>query len=118
MKFLVDAQLPSKMCEIFQKVGFNAIHVDSLPLGDESSDKVISSYADQNNFIIVTKDSDFYHSHMIFGQPKKLLLVTTGNLKNKQLFNLIRLNASKIKSLFASCSYVELSNDSIIGHEI
>jgi predicted nuclease of predicted toxin-antitoxin system len=118
MRFLVDAQLPSKMCEILQTAGLDAIHVDALAQGDESSDKDISIYADHHNLIVITKDSDFYHSHMILGQPKKLLLITTGNVKNRGLFDLLRANALIIKDLFESCNYVELTNDSIIGHEL
>jgi predicted nuclease of predicted toxin-antitoxin system len=117
MRFLIDAQLPSKLGEILQKAGLHAIHVDSLPDGDESSDKTIALYADQHNLIVITKDSDFYHSHMILRQPKKLLLVTTGNLKNRALFDLFRANALIIRNLFESCNYVEMTNDSIIGHE-
>jgi predicted nuclease of predicted toxin-antitoxin system len=29
MRFLVDAQLPSKMCEILQTAGLDAFHVDA-----------------------------------------------------------------------------------------
>lgn len=118
MRFLVDAQLPSKLCEILQTAGLDAVHVDSLQDGDETADKDISLYADQNDLIVITKDSDFYHAHMILGQPMKLLLITTGNIKNRALFDIIRANALKIKTLFESCNYVELTNDSIAGHEL
>jgi predicted nuclease of predicted toxin-antitoxin system len=116
MKFLVDAQLPAKLCEILYLAGLDAIHVDSLPRGDESSDRDIALFADQNELIVITKDSDFYHAHMILQQPKRLLLITTGNIKNRRLFDLIRANAQIIKNLFDSCNYVEMTNDSIIGH--
>jgi predicted nuclease of predicted toxin-antitoxin system len=117
MKFLVDAQLPVKLCEILHSVGLEAVHVDTLPHGDESSDRDISVFADHQDLIVITKDSDFYHSHMILRQPKKLLLITTGNIKNRNLFDLIRANAKTIYTLFHSCNYVELTNDSLIGHE-
>lgn len=117
MKFLVDAQLPSKLCEILESIGSYSIHVDSLPTGDETPDSVISAYADKEDLIVVTKDSDFYHSHMILGQPKRLFLITTGNIRNRRLFDLIRDNALTIKTLFKTCNYLEMSNDGIIGHE-
>lgn len=117
MRFLVDAQLPSKLCEILETVGFDSIHVDALPKGDETTDREITVHADQENLIVITKDSDFYHSHMILGQPKRLLLINTGNIKNRKLFDLIRDNAFIIKSLFETCRYVEVTNDGIIGHE-
>jgi predicted nuclease of predicted toxin-antitoxin system len=53
MKFLVDAQLPPLLCEILKKAGFKSIHIDSLPAGDESSDKEITQYADQNDLIVI-----------------------------------------------------------------
>lgn len=65
MKFLVDARLPSMMCDILHQIGFEALHVNSLPEGDETPDRAITTVADDNGYIIVTKDSDFYYSHMI-----------------------------------------------------
>ena len=78
--------------------------------------KEISKFADAHNLIVVTKDSDFYHSHMIFKQPNKLLLITTGNIQNNTLFALIEANATNIKKLFETCQYVEMSNESLLGH--
>ncbi|WP_340103476.1 DUF5615 family PIN-like protein [Rhodohalobacter sp. 8-1] len=118
MRFLVDAQLPPLLCEILKKEGIKSSHVDSLPAGDESSDKEITEYADQNDLIVITKDLDFYYSHMINGEPKKLLLITTGNIKNKDLFEIFRNNIINFKTLFDKCNYVELNNDGLIGHEI
>lgn len=117
MKFLIDAQLPVKLCEILEKFGLDSIHVDSLPKGDETSDVEIAKYADDNNLIVITKDFDFYHSHMVLQRPKKLFLISTGNIKNRQLFDLIRSNILVIKSLLQSCDFVELSNDGLTGHE-
>lgn len=117
MRFLVDAQLPPLLCEILKKEGIKSRHVDSLPAGDESSDNEITEYADLNDLIVITKDLDFYYSHMINGEPKKLLLITTGNIKNKDLFNIFRNNIINFKTLFDNCNYVELNNNGLIGHE-
>lgn len=115
MKFLVDAQLPPKLCEILEKIGFHAKHVETLPEGDETKDREKSGYADKNGFIVITKDIDFYHSHMILGKPEKLFLITTGNIKNKKLFNLTRKHSQTIKNLLMDCHYIELSDDGIYG---
>ena len=77
MKLIVDAQLPAKLCEIFNQLGLESMHADELPKGDETSDTEITNFADRESLIIVTKDFDFYHSHMTIGKPKKLFLVTT-----------------------------------------
>lgn len=117
MKFLIDAQLPTKLCEVLQHIGHTAQHIASLPRGDDSSDREITQYADQHSLIVITKDSDFYHTHMLLGRPEKLLLITTGNIKNRQLFDLFRDHALAINVLFDTCHYVELANDGLIGHK-
>ena len=117
MRFLVDAQLPPLLCTILKNTGHDAIHIDELPQGDETSDKEISEYANKHELIVISKDIDFYHSYMIVNVPKKLLLITTGNIKNKMLFDLFRKHSNDIQSLFESCNYVELNNEGLIGHE-
>ena len=117
MRLIVDAQLPVKLCEILKQLGLESIHVDELPKGDETPDMEITKFADLENLIVVTKDFDFYHSYMALGRPKKLFLITTGNLKNRQLFDLFRKNALIIKNALKKSSFVELSNEGIIEHE-
>lgn len=116
MKLLVDAQLPIKLCEILEKIGLESIHVDELLKGDETPDIEIIKFADLENLIVVSKDYDFYHSHMALGKPRKLFLITTGNLKNRQLFGLFRNNALIIKNALSKSSFVELNNEGIIEH--
>ena len=117
MKLIVDAQLPLKLCEILNQLGLKSIHIDELPQGDETSDIEIIKFADRENLIVVTKDFDFYHSYMTLGKPKKLFLITTGNLKNRQLFNLFRNNSLIIKNALNRSRFVELSNEGLTEHE-
>lgn len=112
---IVDAQLPQKLCEILEKIGIKTIHVDDLPDGDETPDNQISEFADQNNIFVITKDSDFYHSYMVKNQPKKLFLISTGNIKNKQLFDLIRNNSIIISEMLKRKNFLELTNSGIIN---
>ncbi len=114
MDVIIDAQLPFKLCEILKQIGINPIHVQELPNGDETSDKEIIMYADKHNLIVITKDSDFYHSHMALGKPAKLLLISTGNIKNKQLFNLFRDNSLFLFNALLKNNFVELTTDGII----
>ena len=117
MRLLIDAQLPVKLCEILSELGIESQHVESLPKGDETSDVEITNFADGEGLIVVTKDFDFYHSHMSLGKPSRLLLITTGNLKNRQLFDLIRNNSLLIRNAIERSVFVELTNDGIIQHE-
>lgn len=116
MKLIVDAQLPIKLCEILDQIGLESIHVDHLPKGDETPDVEITNYADAENLVVLTKDFDFYHSNMTLGKPKQLFLITTGNIKNKQLFDLFRSNSLLIKKALERSSFIELSNEGITEH--
>ncbi|GAB5525941.1 MAG: hypothetical protein Roseis2KO_38130 [Roseivirga sp.] len=117
MKLIVDAQLPVKLCEILNQLGLDSMHVDELPKGDETTDTEIIRFADHKDLIVVTKDFDFYHSYMTLSKPKKLFLITTGNLKNRQLFDLFRNNSLIIKNALNRSSFVELSNQGITEHK-
>lgn len=82
MKYLVDAQLPVLLAEILRQKGFDVIHTNDLPDKDETSDATIRHVAVEQNRIVITKDADFQDSYLLFRQPPRLLLLTTGNIKN------------------------------------
>ena len=116
MKFLVNAQLPPLLADWLSEKGFDTLHTNDLPDGDETEDQYIRQIADSNERIVITKDSDFHDSHLLQNKPAKLLLVTTGNLKNRQLMDLFRKNLSEIIRLFNYYHLIELTNDEIIVH--
>lgn len=117
MDYLIDAQLPKFLCDILNKKGYNAIHVISMANGDESTDKEIADLAHSEKRIVITKDVDFYYSYMTSGLPEKLLLITTGNIKNRALFTLMRKYISVIDSYLTRYNFIELSNDGLVVHE-
>lgn len=116
MKFLIDAQLPSLICEVLQKRQLDGIHAKQLIKGNSTPDKIIIDIAYIEKRIVVTKDSDFYYSHITLGKPEKLLLIKTGNIKNKQLLNLIRINIDLIVSLFNDHDFLELTKLGVTIH--
>ena len=88
MKFIVDAQLPYKIALIFREKGFDAIHTDDLPDRERTTDNQIISIATAENRIVITKDNDFLDSYLLRKKPaKQTMIVTTGNIKNEQLYN-------------------------------
>jgi len=88
-----------------------------LPDKDETSDTIIRQIAIRENRVVITKDSDFQDSYFLFGQPPRLLLLTTGNIKNRQLLDLFRSNMVAIDELFLLHTFIELDNDDYIVHE-
>jgi len=117
MKFFVDANLPFKLTIELRNRGFDAIHTDDLPNKERTTDKEIREISVKQNRIVITKDSDFFDSHLILGIPSKLLFVTTGNIVNKELIGLIKKYFDTIVQLFEIYDLIEINNNAIIGHE-
>ncbi len=116
MKFLVDAQLPYAVKNIFENLGYDTKHTDDLPDKERTTDNQIREISRIENRIVITKDTDFVDSHHIKGIPSKLLLVSTGNIKNKYLYNLITKHSGQIISLFSEYNLIEIDNTDLIAH--
>lgn len=117
MKFIVDAQLPIALSYLLKHRGYDAIHTMELPDSNASSDELITSIAIQEDRVVITKDSDFLESYLINSQPKKLLLVKTGNIHNKSLISLFDSNLTLIVEMLTRNNLVELTTTLIIEHE-
>ena len=102
---------------ILNNRGFDAVHTDDLPDKERTSDEQIRKISIQENRIVITKDSDFLDSHYIKNIPKRLILISTGNIRNKELFRLFADNLHQIVEMLATCNCVEMDNTNIIGHE-
>lgn len=117
MKFLVDAQLPRRLAYALQSAGHDTVHTLDLPLRNRTPDNDIALYAQQEDRIVITKDSDFVHSHLLQGQPQRLLLISTGNISNRELDSLFALQLDTLVALFEVHSFVELSRTAIVIHK-
>lgn len=80
MKFLIDAQLPLRLSHLLAKADHDSIHTSDLPDGNRTSDRQLAHIADSENRVVVTKDRDFRDSHLLQNLPRRLLVVTTGNI--------------------------------------
>lgn len=116
MKFLVDAQLPRKLCAWLREAGHDVIHTLDLPLGNRTPDSVILDIANRDVRVVVTKDDDFVQSHLITGRPEKLLLITTGNIGNAELATLLRSNLPAILDALEEGRFVEIGRGALTVH--
>jgi predicted nuclease of predicted toxin-antitoxin system len=85
MKFLVDAHLPRRMVRWLSDAGYDALHTLDLPNGNRTTDDQLSDWANREQRIAVSKDADFVDGHLLRGRPARLLLISTGNLHNREL---------------------------------
>jgi predicted nuclease of predicted toxin-antitoxin system len=113
MKYLLDAMLPVSLLKIFEEKGFYNIHTINLPKENYTTDSEINEFSFQNNMIVITKDYDFLNSYLLEKKPRKLLLVTTGNITNKELIKLFKKNIEEINSLFRKNNVIEINRDTI-----
>ncbi|NES24849.1 MAG: hypothetical protein F6K41_39560 [Symploca sp. SIO3E6] len=116
MKFLVDAQLPVRLARFIRASGYDALHTKELPQENATSDTQINELSIQQERIVITKDSDFVDSFMTIHKPYKLLLVTTGNIRNTELEAIFSRNIQTLVNLFEHHDYIEMSRDAIIIH--
>jgi hypothetical protein len=58
-------------------MGHDAVHVSDLPNGNRSTDAEVIAAADEEGRVVVSKDSDFRLSHLLRGQPSRLLAIVT-----------------------------------------
>lgn len=117
MKFFVDANLPFRLAIALKMKGYDVLHTDDLPNKERTTDKEIRKVSIEQDRIIITKDSDFLDSQLIQGIPKKLLLVTTGNIPNKELLTLFYKHFESVVQLFDLYDLIELDNNQITAHE-
>ncbi len=117
MRFLVDAHLPKRLALQLRVAGHDTIHTLDLPLGNRTPDAVINEISLAEERIVVTKDADFRDSHLVNGEPHKLLLVSTGNISNNDLLNLFAQNLTRIVAAFEIHSYIELDRQHLTIHQ-
>lgn len=116
MRFLIDAQLPRRLCNWLVEAGSDAIHTLDLPDGNEITDSEICRLARDEERIVVTKDSDFVQSHLLTSEPPRLLLIATGNISNRKLIGLFERNLASLVDALETASFVELQMESIVEH--
>jgi len=116
MNFLIDAQLPRRLARLLTAAGHDAVHTLDLPSANHTTDAEINAISIQEQRVVVTKDSDFVDSFLLSNEPYKLLLISTGNISNKDLEALCTPQIPTIVATFQTHDYVELTNTALIVH--
>lgn len=89
MKLLFDENLSPKLVDLLTDVFPGSVHVHMCGLG-RSDDEAIWRYAKNNDFAIVTKDSDFQERAVLPGSPPKVIWVRIPNCKVEEVAALLR----------------------------
>jgi predicted nuclease of predicted toxin-antitoxin system len=116
MKFIVDAQLPRRLVSRLREAGHEAIHTLDLPHGNRTSDSTINELSIREGYAVITKDADFVISFHLHQRPHKLLLISTGNIRNSELELLFISNLERIASNFDQFDFIEVNQAAMIFH--
>lgn len=71
---------------------------------DMAADSELWDYARQNDFAIVTKDTDFLELALLRGFPPRVLLLNLGNASNARVREVLMAQAAAIKEFLQSAS--------------
>ena len=116
MKVLVDAQLPQRLAQFLSSKNIDSKHTLELPDKNATPDYEIIQLADQEDRIVISKDSDFLDNYILEDHPEKLLIVSTGNISNLNLIQLFERNIETLKSLFEENKVIEIDEQEIQVH--
>ena len=116
MNFIVDAQLPKSLSDFLNQQGYDSIHTLNLFTKNKTPDERIIEIAEEQERIVITKDNDFLDYYLLKERPKQLILISTGNISNKRLMELFRINIDKIVEVMKDVSLIEMYIDEIIIH--
>lgn len=91
MKLLFDENLSYRLAGRLHILYPESSYVEAHSLGN-TDDAIIWNFAKRNDFIIVSKDEDFYQRSLMYGPPPKLIYLRVGNCPTDRVFQLFRLN--------------------------
>ena len=117
MNFLIDARLPRRMAAWLTAAGCDAVHTLDLPDGNRTTDAQVNDLADREQRAVISKDADFVDTHLLHGRPAKLLLISTGNITNRDLAALMVPLIPEIAREFESHSFLELGRSGVTVRE-
>lgn len=78
MKLLLDENLSRRIVPLLQADYPGSSQIAILQL-ETATDRKIWEYARVNDFVIVTRDSDFHELGTLYGAPPKVIWLKTGN---------------------------------------
>lgn len=113
MKFLVDAQLPRRLCDLIVYKGFDSIHTFQLPCQNNTTDEEIIRIANEEQRVVITKDADFLVSKILSNKPQKLVLIKLGNASNNELLRIFSTHFSNIVLSLEKNDIVEIRHNRI-----
>jgi len=115
MKLLFDQNISYRVVRGLKDIFPSARKVGELNL-ENATDRQIWEYAKENDYTIVTFDSDFYDLTLLSGIPPKVIWLCLGNTSTDHLIQFFKENQNLIREFIENPDYenvgcLELSKD-------
>ncbi|MCU0543153.1 MAG: DUF5615 family PIN-like protein [Oscillatoriaceae cyanobacterium Prado104] len=101
MKLLLDEKLSDVIIHRIIDLYPDSAHVKTLGLTN-TDDSIIWEYAKTNNFVIVSKDSDFHQRSLLYDHPPKFIYLRIGNSPTSKIVQILRDNFDTITQFWNS----------------
>ena len=113
---MIDVHLLISLSKFLSRqANCTSIHVNQILQKWHTTDAAICKYADENNLIVITKDSDFKNSHFVNNTPRKIIQVILGNIANADVILLFTKYLPFILPLSTNASfYIEVDSEQIM----
>jgi len=100
MKLLLDENLSRRLPPFLQLLypGTSQVVLEGL---ERAEDAEIWTFAKDNGFVIVTKDSDFHELSLLNGSPPKVIWLRGGNSSKANLIRLLTQKHGEIEASLA-----------------
>ena len=100
MRLLFDQNLSPHLVSSLRDLYPDSVHVFDIGL-DTSDDALVWEYARENGLTIVSKDTDFRHRSVNYGQPPKVIWIGLGNSTTANVEAVLREYHNEVASFFA-----------------
>lgn len=118
MRFFVDAQLPLSLKLWLIGQGHECFHALDLPKRDSTPDHEIAEFVIKESCVLISKDADFLKLKLLTQNNYKLLIITIGNTRNKELIASFERNFDSALRLLKTFEVIELGNHFVSGRNI
>ena len=106
MKLLLDENISWKLITRIEHLFPESKHVTEIAeLSQPSRDVEIWNYAIENDFMVLTKDEDFYKFVLYKNNSPKVILIKLGNLKTNELESILKVRFEEITKFAGNKEY-------------
>lgn len=110
MRLLFDQNLSYKLVDSLSDLFPDSTHLRLLEL-EEANDHTIWELAKKEDYIIVSKDSDFHQFSFLYGPPPKVIWISRGNCNTTEIETVLREHRDDIEKFVKNpeSSFLEIS---------